>query len=128
MAFRSSPWRTVGGDPGTDGRDSATPSNRPLERPGAESLARAANLPIARRKMERRRQEVMRNEFTALVERDGPYIAYCPETPGANGQGKTKAAARKSLASAIALILEHRRKDGLRGVPETARREKVVVC
>jgi predicted RNase H-like HicB family nuclease len=70
----------------------------------------------------------MRNEFTALVERDGRwYIAYCPEIPGANGQGKTKAAALKSLASAINLILEDRRKDGLRGVPATARRERVVV-
>ena len=70
----------------------------------------------------------MRNEFTALVERDGLwYIAYSPEIPRANGQGKTKAAALKSLSSAIALILEDRRKDGLRGVPATARREKVVV-
>ena len=70
----------------------------------------------------------MRNEFTALVERDGPwYVAYCPEIPGANGQGKTKAAALKSLATAINLILEDRRKDGLRGVPATAHREKVVV-
>jgi predicted RNase H-like HicB family nuclease len=70
----------------------------------------------------------MRNEFTALVERDGPwYVAYSPEIPGANGQGKTKAAALKSLSSAIALILEDRRKNGLRGVPATARREKVVV-
>jgi predicted RNase H-like HicB family nuclease len=58
----------------------------------------------------------MRNEFTALVERDGPwYVAYSPEIPGANGQGETKAAALKSLANAIALILEDRRKDGLRG-------------
>jgi predicted RNase H-like HicB family nuclease len=70
----------------------------------------------------------MRNEFTALVERDGRwYIAYSPEIPGANGQGKTKAAALKCLAKAIALILDDRRKDGLRGVPTTARREKVVV-
>jgi predicted RNase H-like HicB family nuclease len=70
----------------------------------------------------------MRNEFTALVERDGRwYIAYCPEIPGANGQGKSKAAALKSLAGAINLILADRRKDGLRGVPATARREKVVV-
>ena len=70
----------------------------------------------------------MRNEFTALVERDGPwYIAYSPEIPGANGQGKTKAAALKSLANAIALILDDRRKNGLRGVPAKAQREKVVV-
>jgi predicted RNase H-like HicB family nuclease len=70
----------------------------------------------------------MRNEFTAVVERDGRlYIAYCPEIPGANGQGRTKSAALKSLAAAIELILEDRRKDGLRGVPATASREKVVV-
>jgi len=70
----------------------------------------------------------MRNEFTAVVERDGRwYIAYCLEIPGANGQGKTKAAALKSLSDAIALILEDRRKDGLRGIPATATRETVVV-
>lgn len=70
----------------------------------------------------------MRNEFTAIVERDESwFIAYCPEIPGANGQGRTKATALKNLAEAIELILEDRRKDGLRGVPATARREKVVV-
>ena len=70
----------------------------------------------------------MRNEFTAVVERDGRwYIAYCPEIPGANGQGKNKAAALKSLRDAIALILDDRRKDGLRGVPPDAVREKVTV-
>ena len=70
----------------------------------------------------------MRNEFTAIVERDGRwYIAYSPEIPGANGQGRTKAAAVKSLAGAIALILEDRRKDGLRGVPARATRQRVVI-
>jgi predicted RNase H-like HicB family nuclease len=70
----------------------------------------------------------MRNEFTAVIERDGNwYVAYCPEIPGANGQGRTKAEARRSLADAIALILDDRRKDGLRGVPRNAVREKVVV-
>ena len=70
----------------------------------------------------------MRNEFTAVIERAGGWhIAYCPEIPGANGQGRTKAAALKSLTSAIALILEDRRKDGLRGLPASARCEKVVV-
>lgn len=70
----------------------------------------------------------MKNEFTAIIERDAKwYIAYCPEIPGANGQGRTKAEARKSLAEAIALILEDRRKDGLRGVPPGAVREKVTI-
>jgi predicted RNase H-like HicB family nuclease len=49
----------------------------------------------------------MHNEFTAVFERDGDwYIAYCPEIPGANAQGRTKDEARRSLADAIALILE----------------------
>ena len=34
---------------------------------------------------------------------------------------------RKSLSDAIALILEDRRKDGLRGMPAAVTREKVVV-
>jgi predicted RNase H-like HicB family nuclease len=56
----------------------------------------------------------MHNEFTAVFERDGDwYIAYCPEIPGANGQGRTKEEARASLAEAIALILYDRSEDGL---------------
>jgi predicted RNase H-like HicB family nuclease len=70
----------------------------------------------------------MRNEFTAIFERDGEwYLAYCPEIPGANGQGKTKEEARASLAGAIALILEDRRQDALRGIPPDAERETVTV-
>ena len=70
----------------------------------------------------------MHNEFTAIIERDGDwYIAYCAEIPGANGQGRTKDEARSSLADAIALILQDRREDALRGVPADATRETVVV-
>ncbi|MBI4264583.1 MAG: type II toxin-antitoxin system HicB family antitoxin [Acidobacteria bacterium] len=70
----------------------------------------------------------MHNEFTAVFERDGDwYVAYCPEIPGANGQGRTKEDARRNLAEAIALILEDRREDGLRGVPPDAERETVTV-
>ncbi|MGH7949591.1 MAG: type II toxin-antitoxin system HicB family antitoxin [Candidatus Binataceae bacterium] len=70
----------------------------------------------------------MRNEFLAVIERDGRwYTAYCPEVPGANGQGKTKREARESLAGAIALVLEDRRRDALRGLPKRALREKVTV-
>ncbi|MYE54141.1 MAG: type II toxin-antitoxin system HicB family antitoxin, partial [Chloroflexi bacterium] len=44
----------------------------------------------------------MRNEFTAVIEHDEIwYIAYCPEIPGANGQGKTIDEAKESLADAI---------------------------
>ena len=54
----------------------------------------------------------MQNEFTDIIDRDGKwFVAYCPEVPGANGQGRTKAACLKSLAQAIHLILEDRRQD-----------------
>ena len=70
----------------------------------------------------------MQNEFTAIIERDGDWhIAYCPEIPGANGQGSTKDEARENLAEAIALILKDRREDGLRGVPPDAIRETVTI-
>jgi predicted RNase H-like HicB family nuclease len=73
-------------------------------------------------------EAAMRNEFTAIIEQDGDwFIAYCPEVPEANGQGKTPEEAKQSLSEAIALVLEDRRADGLRGVPPEARRETVVV-
>ena len=65
----------------------------------------------------------MHNEFTAIIERDGEwFISFCPEIPGANGQGRTVEECRSSLADAIMLILEDRREDGLRGVPEASSR------
>lgn len=66
-------------------------------------------------------ENVMANEFTTVIEKDGDwYIGYCPEIPGANGQGKTLEECQANLADAIALILEDRRQDGLRGVPDDA--------
>jgi predicted RNase H-like HicB family nuclease len=70
----------------------------------------------------------MSNEFTAVIEQDGEwYIAYCPEIPGANGQGRSKEECLQSLAAAIELILEARREEGLRGVPDGAIRDIVKV-
>lgn len=70
----------------------------------------------------------MRNEFTAVIERDGDwYTAYCPEIPDANGQGRTLEECRANLADAIELILEDRRESALRGVPPDAIRETLVV-
>jgi predicted RNase H-like HicB family nuclease len=69
---------------------------------------------------------LMRNEFTAIIERDADwYVAYCPDVPGANGQGRTKEEARKNLADSISLILEDRCEDALRGLPPDAERETV---
>lgn len=70
----------------------------------------------------------MHNEFNAVIERDGEwFIAYCPEIPGANGQGRTKEECLQSLSLAIQLILEDRREGALRGMPADAMQEMVSV-
>ena len=64
----------------------------------------------------------MTNQFTAVIEQDGEwFIAFCPELPGANGQGRTKDECLESLREAVVLILDDRRTDALRGVPEPSR-------
>ncbi len=62
----------------------------------------------------------MKAEFTAIIEKapEGGYWAICPEVPGANGQGETIEEAKNHLKEAIELILEDRREDILRGLPE----------
>ena len=61
----------------------------------------------------------MHTKYTAVIEQDGEwYTAYCPEIPGANGQGRTVEECRISLAEAIVLILKDRREGGLWGLPE----------
>lgn len=71
----------------------------------------------------------MHNEFTAVIEsaEEGGFVAFCPELPGANGQGETVQEAKKNLAEAIELILMDRREDGLRGVPPDAVKEIVSI-
>ena len=66
--------------------------------------------------------------FTAVYEKgDKYYIGYCPEVPGANGQGRTLAECRESLKEAIKLILRDRLEEGLKGIPPNAIQEPVVV-
>ena len=70
----------------------------------------------------------MTSTFTAIFERDGDwYVAFCPEVPGANGQGRSKQEARESLAEAIKLIFLDRREDAFRGLPEEVERDTVVL-
>ena len=72
----------------------------------------------------------MKGEFTAIIEPvpEGGYWAICPEIPGANGQGETVEEAKASLKEAIELILEDRREDILRGLPDDVIRDKVLVA
>ncbi|MBW2067002.1 MAG: type II toxin-antitoxin system HicB family antitoxin [Deltaproteobacteria bacterium] len=72
----------------------------------------------------------MNAEFTAIIEPapEGGYWAICPEVPGANGQGETIEEAKESLREAIELILKDRRDDILRGLPDDAIQEKVLIA
>jgi predicted RNase H-like HicB family nuclease len=71
----------------------------------------------------------MKAEFTAIIEPapEGGYWAICPEVPGANGQGETIEEMKNNLRKAIELILEDRKPDILRGLPEDAIQEKVLI-
>ena len=71
----------------------------------------------------------MKAEFTAIIESapEGGYWAICPEVPGANGQGETIEEAKNNLREAIELILEDRRQDILRGLPEDVVQDKLVI-
>ena len=54
----------------------------------------------------------MSDAYNCIIEKDGDwYIAYCPECPGANGQGKTVEECKQNLFDAIALILEDKCED-----------------
>ena len=71
----------------------------------------------------------MKAEFTAIIETapEGGFWAICPEVPGANGQGETIEETKDSLRQAIELILEDRKADILRGLPEDAIQDKVMI-
>ena len=71
----------------------------------------------------------MKAEFTAIIEAapEGGFWAICPEVPGANGQGETIEETKDSLRQAIELILEDRKADILRGLPEDAIKDTVMI-
>ncbi len=71
----------------------------------------------------------MKSEFMAIIETapEGGYWAICPEILGANGQGETIKETKDNLRESIELILEDRRTDLFRGLPDDAIREKVLI-
>jgi predicted RNase H-like HicB family nuclease len=53
--------------------------------------------------------------LTAEIHREGEwFVAFCPEMPEANGQGRTQEECVQSLREAILLLLEDRRADSLK--------------
>jgi predicted RNase H-like HicB family nuclease len=71
----------------------------------------------------------MKAEFTAIIEAapEGGFWAICPEVPGANGQGETIEETKTNLRQAIELILKDRKSDILRGLPEDAIQDTVMI-
>ena len=71
----------------------------------------------------------MKAEFTAIIEAapEGGFWAICPEVPGANGQGETIEETKANLRDAIELIFEDRKADVLRGLPDDAIQDKVML-
>lgn len=71
----------------------------------------------------------MNAEFTAIIEaaEEGGYWAICPQVPGANGQGETLEEAKKSLKSAVQMILEDCLADTRRGLPKDAIEETISI-
>ena len=71
----------------------------------------------------------MKAEFTAIIEPapEGGYWAICPEVPGANGQGETVEETKSDLIDAAKLMLEDRRSDMMRDLPDDAITEKILV-
>jgi len=72
---------------------------------------------------------IMKAKFTAIIEAapEGGFWAICPEVPGANGQGETIKETKVNLRQAIELIFEDRKADILRGLPDDAIQDKVLI-
>jgi predicted RNase H-like HicB family nuclease len=70
----------------------------------------------------------MPHSFHVVFEMDDDwYIGYCPELPGANGQGKTKEECRQNVLDAVELILQYRLEQGLKGIPDGALVETLAI-
>ena len=71
----------------------------------------------------------MKGELTAIIEKapEGGFWAICPEVPGANGQGETIEETKANLRQAIGLILDDLKTDILRGLPDDAIQDTVMI-
>ena len=66
----------------------------------------------------------MAHTFHIVFEQDEDWIiGYCPEVPGANGQGRTEEECRQNVLDAVELILQHRLQETLKGISEDAKIE-----
>lgn len=72
---------------------------------------------------------ILHHEFNAIVEPptedDRWWIAFCPEVPGANGQGETEELALEDLKHAIELVLQSNIEDRMKGLPSNVKAARV---
>lgn len=71
----------------------------------------------------------VKNEFTAIIEpaEEGGFWAYCPEVPGANGQGETVEETLDDLKSAIEDALGFMREEAANNASDRAQQAVVTV-
>jgi predicted RNase H-like HicB family nuclease len=70
----------------------------------------------------------MRNRYTVFVQKDGKwFIAFCPEVPEANGQGKTREDCLQNLAASIELVLDYKREQALEKAAKGAEQTAILV-
>jgi predicted RNase H-like HicB family nuclease len=61
----------------------------------------------------------MRNEFTAVVQRDGRWwVGWVQEIPGVNSQGESREELMENLRSALREMLEQNRANALKAAGE----------
>jgi predicted RNase H-like HicB family nuclease len=59
--------------------------------------------------------------LTAELHREGDwFVAFCPEVPEANGQGRSEHECLQSLRAAILLLMEDRREDARKRLKDEA--------
>ena len=64
---------------------------------------------------------IMNLPLTAEIHREGEwFIAFCPEMPEANGQGRTQEECVESLRQAILLLVEDRQEDARKRLDEAS--------
>ena len=68
----------------------------------------------------------MPHDFHIILEKDEDwFIGYCPEVPGANGQGRTEEECRQSVLEAVELVLQYRLEQAMKGLPKEAKVESL---
>jgi len=72
----------------------------------------------------------MNDGLTVIMQKEGNwFVAFCPEVPGANGQGHSKEECLNSLKEAIKLIFKDRREEAFNRLKDSSfTKERIVLA